>query len=374
MPKVLYLITELDVGGAEKNLFRLAAALKARGWTVEVACLSGRGEVGNWFAAEGIRVRYADMDFKASPAAFLRLVRIIRRARPDVLHTFLFHANVAGRLATIFARVPVVVSSIRVAERRRKSHLYFDRLTQPLVDAEICVSQGVRDFTRERARVREGKLVVIANPVDAPQPARPRAETRAALGARDDDVVILSVGRLDVQKGYRYLVEAAASLFASRRNLLFALAGEGMDRAAIEGSIGAASIGDRFKLLGWRADVADLYAAADVFVLPSLWEGMANALLEAMAAGLACVATDVEGSREVIEQGRTGLLVPPAHAQALAAAIASLADDRDARARIGAAAKAEVLSSHDTARFAAAHEDLYTRLLEEKCASRLTSG
>jgi glycosyltransferase involved in cell wall biosynthesis len=363
MPKVLYLITELDVGGAEKNLFRLAVALRDRGWDVEVAALSGCGEVGEWLADKSIPVHYARMDFKASPLGFARLVRIIRAARPDVLHTFLFHANVAGRLASFFARVPVVVSSIRVAERRRRSHLFMDCLTQSLVDAQVCVSEGVRQFTAARAHIREDKLVVIANPVEKPVASRPRLDVRQELGAADSDVIVLSVGRLDPQKGFLYLVAAAKELLASRRELLFVVAGEGSQRPALQAAIAAASIQRNFKLLGWRADAADLYAAADVFVLPSLWEGMSNSLLEAAAAGLACVATSVEGSAEIIDEGRTGLLVPPSDPRALAAAIGSLIDDASLRRRLGFAAATRVVTEHSIERFVSAHIALYSRLL-----------
>jgi len=366
MPKILYLITELDIGGAEKNLFRLAVAMKSRDWDVEVAALSGRGEVARWLAGEGIPVRYADMDVKGDPAAFARLVRIIRRFRPDVLHTFLFHANVAGRLAAPFARFPVVVSSIRVAERRRPSHLRMDFLTHFLMDVEVCVSEGVRAFTHERAGIPERKLVVIPNAVEPTRPDRPRQVVRAEFGASAGDVVVLSVGRLDPQKGYAYLVEAAARLLISKPNILFVVAGEGGDRGRVEAAIASASIQGRFKLLGWRRDTADLYAAADIFVLPSLWEGMPNALLEASAAGLPVVATAVEGSREIVEDGRTGILVAPRDAEALALAIERLVADPHLRSQLAAAGQKAVLERHDVETFVRSHEMLYQRLLTKR--------
>jgi glycosyltransferase involved in cell wall biosynthesis len=374
MPKILYLITELDIGGAERNLFRLATALKGRGWDVEAAALSGRGEVGKWLAGAGVPVHYVDMDCKASPAAFARLVGTIRRARPDVLHTFLFHANVAGRLATIFAPVPAVVSSIRVAERRRPSHLRMDYLTQRLADAEICVSEGVRDFAIKRAHIRADKLVVIPNPVETPLPARTRAQVRAEIGAAEGDVVVLSVGRLDVQKGYVYLVAAAAELRKSNARAMFVIAGEGSARGELEKAISDASLGARFKLLGWRADAADLYAAADAFVLPSLWEGMSNALLEAMAAGLPAIATDVEGSGEIIENGRTGILVPPGDSHALAGALAGLLRDETVRKRIASEGQRHVLEHHCVEGFVDAHEQLYRRLLDAARGQGTTNG
>ncbi len=361
--KILFLITELDIGGTEKNLFRLATALRDRGWPVEVACLAGAGEVGAWLEAEGITVHYAGMDRKVSPSAFLRLVGILRRVKPAILHTFLFHANIAGRLANIFARVPAVVSSVRVAERRRPSHLRMDFLTQFLVDREICVSQGVSDFTRDHAHIRAKKLVVIPNAVEPPCPSRSRQDVRSQLGASRDDVLVLSVGRLERQKGYIYLAGAAALLAKTHPEAMFVIAGEGGERERIEEAVRKAGITERFRLLGWRADVWDLCAAADIFVLPSLWEGMANALLEAAAAGLAVVATSVEGSREVVDAGRTGLLVPPADPSALADAIGRLVEDGALRRRLGRDGASAVLKAHDPAGFVSAHEAVYRELL-----------
>ena len=362
--KILYLITELDIGGAEKNLFRLAVGLKDRGWDVSVAALSGRGEVGKWLDAAGVPVHYVEMRSKLEPRWFARLVRLLRRERPDILHTFLFHANAAGRLANLFARVPAVVSSVRVAERRRKSHLYVDFLTQALVDAEICVSEGVREFTARRARISESKLVVIPNPVEPLETTRTRDETRRELGASTTDKVVLSVGRLDVQKGYEYLISAATGILRRRSDVIFAVAGEGPARGALEEAVRAAGIAERFRLLGWRADVADLYSAADVFVLPSLWEGMPNALLEAATFALPMVATDVEGTREIVEDGRAGLIVPPGDAAALEGAIERVLADRGLAQKIGQAVREYVGREHGMEAFLEAHESLYRRLLE----------
>ncbi|MHC4711643.1 MAG: glycosyltransferase [Planctomycetota bacterium] len=361
--KVFLLITELDIGGAEINLFRLARGLYERSWDVEVAALSGEGEIGGWLRDAGIPVHHVHMDFKGDPIAFARLVRMVRRARPDILHTFLFHANIAGRLATLFARVPVTVSSVRVAEKRRRSHLWMDSATQSLVDREICVSEAVRSFTERHARIRRGKLAVIGNPVEPPAPSGPRRKVRGGLGVGDGDVLVLAVGRLDPQKGCRYLVEAARNVTAKHPRAFFVMAGEGTERQAIERAVDAEGLSNRFRLLGWRPDAADLYSAADIFVLPSLWEGMSNSLLEAAAAGLAIVATDVEGSGEVIRDDRSGLLVPPADSSSLAAAIRRLIEDRPLAQRLGEEARRHVLAKHSLANFIEAHEQLYLQLL-----------
>jgi len=366
MPRILYLITELDIGGAEKNLFRLAVALKERGWDVEVACLSGHGEVGKWLADRGIAVHYVEMGAKLRLGWFVRLVKLIRRVKPDILHTFLFHANVAGRLANFFAGAPTVVSSVRVAERRRASHLYMDFLTQTLMDREVCVSEGVREHTHARAHIGWEKLVVIANPVEPLQPTRPREAMRAQLGVANADKLVLSIGRLDVQKGYEYLVEAAACVIAAHDNVRFIVAGEGDRRKTLEDEITRRGIANRFKLPGWRRDIADLYNAADIFVLPSLWEGMPNSVLEAATFALPIIATAVEGTREVIEDTRTGLLVPPRDSGALWETLEELLGDESLRREMGLKAREYVASHHTVEGFVLAHEKLYGALLASK--------
>ncbi len=363
--KILFLITELDVGGAEKNLFRLATGLAGRGWPVEVAALSGRGEISSWLANAGVPVHHVLMETKGDPLAFARLVRLLRRVKPQILHTFLFHANIAGRLAAVPARVGSVVSSVRVAERRRRSHLWMDFLTQRLVDIEVCVSEGVMQFTRRRAHIRQSKLTVITNPVEKPQPARDRHTVRAELGLEDEDIFVLSAGRLERQKGYMYLVRAAAELTGRDSRFFFAVAGEGTDRLRIASVIASAGISERFRLLGWREDMADLYAAADMFVLPSLWEGMPNALLEAAASALPLVATRAEGTDEIVIDGETGLAVPPADPQALADALAALAADGPLARRLGRAARRHVLEGHSPEEFIKRHEALYASIIGE---------
>jgi glycosyltransferase involved in cell wall biosynthesis len=241
-----------------------------------------------------------------------------------------------------------------------------DFLTQWLADREVCVSEGVRDFTRSRAHVSASKLVVIPNAVEPLAATRPRAAMRAELGATGDDLVVCSIGRLDAQKGYEYLIDAAARTLASHGNALFVVAGEGDRRADLETKIARAGIGGRFKLLGWRRDIADLYNAADVFVLPSLWEGMPNSVLEAATFGLPIIATAVEGSREVIEDAKTGLLVRAGDSGALWEALDRLLGDGDLRSALGREAAKYVASKHTVERFVAAHEELYRSILSAR--------
>ncbi|MFH0962818.1 MAG: glycosyltransferase, partial [Planctomycetota bacterium] len=144
--RIFYFITEFDIGGAERSLWELARRMKRRGHELAACAASGRGAVGGWMLADGIEVFHLDARGKGDARAFLKLAAILRAWKPEVFHSFLFHANLVGRLAAAVARVPVRLSSARVAERRYRSHVVLDRLTIGLVQAELVVSAGVARF------------------------------------------------------------------------------------------------------------------------------------------------------------------------------------------------------------------------------------
>jgi glycosyltransferase involved in cell wall biosynthesis len=376
---ILYVITELDIGGAEKALYGLVRRLDRRRYAPEVACLSGRGAVGAWLAALDVPVHYL---YPASQRPSVRLVvgalwrlrRLVREVRPDLVHTVLFHANLIGRLAVLGSHSappgpgrgrpghrPVVVSAVRVAERRYRWHLLGDYLTSHLVDREVCVSKGVRRFTERCARIPAQKLCVIPNGVDLPAIDAVRPADLTALGCRPGRPTIAYVGRLDPQKGLSHLLRALAGLSQTAWQLV--LAGDGPQRTELETFVASLGLADRVRFLGWRPDALSIVAACDLFVMPSLWEGMPNAVMEAMALGKCVVATAVEGTEDLMEDGVSGLLVPARQSQALAEAIRRALADADLRDRLGAAARERIRAHYSIDRVVAQHDALYQSLL-----------
>src|SRR5262249_32811055 len=200
---------------------------------------------------------------------------------------------------------PPVLGGIRVAERRRRWHLTLDRWTSRLVAGEVCVSRGVLAFSRDVGGLDPARLTVIPNgidpaPIDAAEPV-----PRAAIGIPDDAHLALFVGRLDPQKGLTDLLDPAERVIAHRPG--WHLAGDGPERARLLGAIESrAPLRGRVHWLGRRDDVPGLLKSADLLVLASLWEGMPNAILEAMAARRAVVATAVEGTEDLVLPDRTG--------------------------------------------------------------------
>ncbi|MBM4041719.1 MAG: glycosyltransferase, partial [Planctomycetes bacterium] len=297
MSRILYVITELDVGGAEKALCELAAGLNRAAYEPQVVCLTGHGPLGGELLRRAVPVRFLEARGFWDVRLLWRLRRLIRQA--DIVHSFLYHANMAARLAAVGTGA-IVVCSARVAERSRPRRLRLECLTQGLVDAEVCVSNGVRDFFL-KGGFPKGKLVVIPNGVDVARFAGRQPAFKARLGLPPSAPLVASVGRLHEQKGMEFLIRAAASLHRSRPDCRFLIVGKGPQEAKLRAAAKNLHLGEAVTFLGHCDDVPSLLRAADVFVLASLWEGMPNVVLEAMATGLPIVATRVEGTVDLIE-------------------------------------------------------------------------
>ena len=289
-----FCITDLDPGGAERALVQIVTRLP-RTWAPHVYCLMRRGELADDLEAAGVPVTCFDVRSRANVGVVWRLSRALRKQKPAILQTFLYHANLVGRFAGRLAGVPKIVSGIRVAERRSRWRLRLDRWTERLVDRHVCVSPAVSEFSINSGLSRE-KIEVIPNGVDFEKFATAKPADLAEFGIARDADVILCVARLDPQKGVDVLIDAFATLAAQFPKAELLLVGDGPSRSALSEQAARSGVGPRVHFTGYRRDTPGLYRAAKVFVLPSRWEGMPNAVLEAMAAGCPVVATRVEGT------------------------------------------------------------------------------
>jgi starch synthase (maltosyl-transferring) len=280
-----------------------------------------------------------------------------------LVQSFLFHANVAARLASLLAGHPWLIGGLRVAERQRRWHLKLDRLTSWLSTGSVCVSEGVRRFSIEVGRLDPDRLVVIPNGVDPAPFDRAEPIDRASIGVPPDAFLTLYVGRLDPQKGLNILLDAAAKLIPTRPDWHLVLVGDGPERGSLKCRIEADPLlKGRIHRLGRRDDVPGLLKAADLLVLPSLWEGMPNVVLEAMAARLAVVGTSVEGTEDLVVPGQTGWLVAPGNVEELTLALLEAADP--SRLRIyGQAARNRVEAAFTPGRVVEAYERLWAGVL-----------
>ncbi len=309
--RVAFCITELDPGGAERALFEIVTRLDPTQWEVRVFCLGPETELAQRLHAAGIETVCLGAKRSTDVGVLFRLARLLRAFRPSVLQTFLFHANIAGRLAGWWAGVPVVLSGLRVAEREQCWHLWLDRWTNRFVTWNVCVSEGVRRFAMTQGKLAEGKLCVIPNGVDAERFADATPSDLGPLGIPSGAWTLVTVGRLTPQKGHDDLLRAVAPLLAETPRMHLLIVGEGPERAALTQLVTDLGVSQQVHLAGWQPDVPGILRSCQAFVLPSRWEGMPNALLEALAAGLRCIATDVEGVREILKEGETGEIVTP---------------------------------------------------------------
>lgn len=333
---ILYVITDLEIGGVPLHLCRLARAMKDRGFRLMVVSLATGGPVAALLRDEGVEVHGCDgrggWDFRVIG----RLSRIIRRVRPTLVHSLLFHANVAARLAARSIGFPAdrVICEIQTVEVERRWHLIVDHWTHEECRLTIGNSPSVVEHLAAKAGIPRDRLRLVKGGID-PEPIRlAAAASRAGLGLDSQAGMILWVGRVDPVKGLDTLIDALPLLGRDRPTHLV-LAGDGPDRDRLMSRVERLGFTARVHWIGVRDDVASLLKAADVFAFPSRTEGLPNALLEAMAAARPIVTTDVPGCRDLISHEQTGLIVPCGDAYRLAAAIRRLLDDPELACRLG---------------------------------------
>jgi glycosyltransferase involved in cell wall biosynthesis len=368
-PRVVVLITLAEVGGAQAYVAALLPTLSEH-FEVTVAA-RGAGPVRE--AAERLELRYVGLRHLRRAIrpwrdllALAELVRLFRRVRPDVLHASSSKAGVLGRLAAQLSGVPVRIFTVHgwafAAASGGSSTFYrwADRLMRPLTTVTVCVSDNERAAGIAARTCDPARTVVIRNAVDV----------TGAPQARHDGAppTLITVGRLKAPKDPVTLLRALAALPTEEFAAL--IVGDGPDRPAVEELSARLGLGGRVRLEGERRDVADLLAASDVFVLSSRSEGLPVSVLEAMAAGLPVVASDVGGVSELVIDGETGILVRPGDPDRLAEALEGLLSDPDRRRRLGEAGRARAERLFDLEQFRQAHLELYRRELARSMPSR----
>ena len=364
-------ITDLQVGGAERCLVELATRVDRRRFCPVVYALGPRpteeeASCVPVLETAGVEVHCLGARRKWQVLPILRrLTRLLQTQRPQLVQTFLFHANILGRIAGRRAGVGRVVSGIRVAQRHPRWRLWADRLTQRLVDRHACVSQSVAQFAQRQAGLPAEKLVVIPNGVDLQRhPAQYPVDLRT-LGIGSDRRVITCVGRLDRQKGLPWLIEAAAGWLRRLPDCDLLLVGRGPERPKLERICRQSGLCDRIHLVGWRPDVPEILAASDLLVLPSAWEGMPNVVLEAMASRRPVVATDVEGVRELLGPAAEAQVVRYGDSQSLTEKIVRFLQDPRTAAETGTANRKRAEENFDVTRMVIAYQDLWESLVAD---------
>jgi glycosyltransferase involved in cell wall biosynthesis len=348
-------------GGAELLVHQLCVELRGRGHRV-VAVGPERGE--GWLSARlhaaGIERRTFALRRALDPHALRAMARMLQEVGARAVHSHEFTMAVYGCAAARRLRVPHVITmhgdqGVTQAWRRRAALRWAFRRSR----AAVAVSEHTRAAMEQRLGLRPHAMGVVYNGI--PVPDGRREPVRRELGLAGDELLVLAVGSLRPNKGHRVLLQALAGLrgAAGVQPWRIAIAGQGEEREPLAREAGRLGIGERVHLLGQRDDVADVQAAADVFAMPSYAEGLPLALLEAMFAGSAIVASGVGGIPEAVGDGAEALLAPPGDPEALRGALARLLSDAPLRRRLGEAARRRAHAEFRIERMADRYEALY---------------
>ncbi len=281
---------------------------------------------------------------------------------PQIVQSFLFHANVVAPWAARRAGVPHVVTGIRVAERRKRWHLRLARWADGWVDRHVCVSESVRAFSAGAGGLPNDKLLVIPNGVDLKRFATARSAPPSDLGIPSGRRLLAFVGRLDRQKGLDWLLRLLPRMLDGLPDYDLLVVGAGPRRVALAELAAQVGLVDRVRFVGYRGDIPKILAASELLLLPSRWEGMPNVVLEAMAAGKPVVATEVEGVVEALGPAGSRQIVRPDHGEAFAAKVRVILQDAALAAELGQANRARVEEHFSITAMVESYERLYESL------------
>jgi glycosyltransferase involved in cell wall biosynthesis len=295
-------------------------------------------------------------------AVVARLAGMLRRRKTQIVQTSLFHANLVGRFAAWQAGVPHVVCGIRVAQRQSPWRLWLDRMTHRMVDRYVCVSQSVADFSVATGRLPADRLVVIPNGIDISRFTNVPPADRADLGAAGRRLITF-IGRLETQKGLPHLLTTASDWLRRLPDCDLLIVGRGPLETTLRQQCSEAGIAQRVHFAGWRADVPAILAASSLLVLTSIWEGMPNCVLEAMASGLPVVATQVEGVRELLGAGFQEQSVPYGKWEDFSAVVVRILSDCSLAERLGRDNRRNTEQSFTIERMVEAYQELWERIL-----------
>ena len=372
-PPILMLGSQMAIGGSQQILLRQSTWFHQHGYSVTVAFLYDKENLlGIWRAKYPFPIH--DLGFArpgsglfAQLGCFLmgwfRLFRLMRLMRFLAIETFTAHANLIGLPAAWIAGIPNRVGSHRGKIERFPHAL--QRINAILINSAITTSlAAVSERVRQEAiseGIRPERIVKIVNGVDRLKVDQVEVvRVRAELGVRDDNILLLSVGRLMYQKGHTILLKALPAVLSKYPGVLTVIAGGGPLLEDLRAEADQLSISRHVQFLGARDDVPTLMSAADIFLLPSRFEGMPNSVLEAMGQGLAVIAADVQGVDELIRDDQNGIIVPVNDPSAVGHAILRLLKDPAERERLGKAAQATIENNYTVDQMCLKYEKLLT--------------
>lgn len=369
--RVLILTTAMGMGGAERNILRLLVGLDSAKYQVTIAGLAlGTGRLLELIPTDRGNFVNLGARSKADTGSMLRLMRLLRRDEIDLVYAFMFHAGMVARVVGRLVRIPIIVCSERnVIDRAQPQRRLALRLTWRLADHFTAVSEAARDYLIQDIKVDPNRATTIYNGVDLDE---------FSFIERDwtylDGPVVGCVGNLEPKKGYSDWIRAASIVSQSVPHARFRIVGEGSQRHYLAALIREHRLSDRIELAGYRTDIAAELAGMGVYVQSSLYEGMPNAVMEAMATGLPVVATNVGGTSELVLDGVTGFVVPPRRPELIAERVLYLLRNTDVAEKMGRAGRERAERVFPLQRMVRETDALFERLLWQKRRLRYSHG
>lgn len=366
------MLTNFRIGGTERQVANLVVRIDPSRFELHLGCLSQSGELLQ--ELESLQVPRPEFQISrlygwSTWCQAKRLAEYIKAHNIQIVHSYGFYANIFAIPAARLARAVVVASIRDTGEVLTPMQRRVQKAICRLADCVLVNAEAIRS-----ALIHQGygtsNIEVIRNGIALGTfEGKSRAGVRNALGIGESDRLILVSSRLNRMKGIEYFLEAASAVSRKIREAKFLIVGDGADRAPLEKRASELKLNDRVVFTGFRTDVPDLLSEASLSVLPSLSEGLSNSLLESMASGVPVVATSVGGNPEVVEDGVTGILVPPRDPEALAVAMTRILADQSLASRFGEAGKKRVATLYSIERNVRETEQLYESLIERHHAA-----
>jgi len=369
--KICYIIDSLSNGGAERQLYETVRLIDREEFQPMVVSLS---DTGNYWSHEirklGVKVvefsRTSDVKF----ARLMRIIDILKAVKPDIVHTYLFLANAYGRTAATITRTPVVIAAERsLGVYKSKRQILIDKTLSYFSDRIVSNSPKTTEFLQERQRINPEKLLTIHNGVNVDLYNRNYRQCdlrslRDSLGIGAYDKVVATVGRLCIEKNHKLFLDMAALLAKSRQGTKFLVVGGGVLKDDLLAYAKKLGVDESAVFTGERSDVPRILKLLDVFVLTSDYEGMPNAVMEAMASSLPCVVTDVGGNSELVIDGETGFVVEPNNPQEIAEKVLYLLNNQPIAREMGLRGYRRVKEHFSLDAMISQTQNLYKSLLE----------
>lgn len=374
MLKVLYVHNSLDLGGAQSVRYMFLKHLKPDLIDVSICCLGRKGEFGEKIEKMGYKIQAFNRPYGlGNLSTTFALYRYIKKNNFDIIHSSLFYANYHAALAARLAKARFLILEEHGEHRMhdKKRHFFYRYISQKVAEKShivVCCSDYIKNGISRAYKVDTGKVSVLKNLIDDKkcEIKRDRMSIRKELNIPEDAFVMVNVASLSWVKNQHILIDAVKKM--ATKKIFLIIAGDGPLRSELEARAVDEGVADKIRFLGWREDVVDCLNAGDVFVLPSLSEGLPISLLEAMSLGLPCIASRVGGMQEALNDGVTGIMIEPGNLDDLMGSLEKIIVNRDFSLQIGAASRDFVINNFSPFRYVNGVLHLYDMLINKNGA------